>query len=313
MFPRTPRTPAVALVALLAGSALAGCMGGGDGGDALAYSSFQDALDADGKVYAPTNTDGPVRLKLLEPATPSSVTTGNLTVTVLLYDSEAMEPVTDASFRLDARMPSMGHGGGAEADPAHAAHGVYSGFTNLIMTGSWVLNLDPQLSDGTILEFDVPVEAGGGGGDGGSGPDTSARYSTFNEALNAEGETYNPDNATGDRNLKLKLLDPAHPDDSETGKEALVLLLYDAAGEAVTSGSLDLESWMPTMGHGAHGEEDPVHQDHGEWGGVTNFTMNGSWEVNLTLTLPADGTEDTYRWQIPFQVGEGSMKMGSES
>lgn len=307
MLPNRPGSRAVLLVALLAAApALAGCTGEG-GGDALAWSSYEDARDAPGPVYEPTNVDSPVRLKLLEPQDPSDAPEGNVTVTVLLYDSEADAPVTDASFLLEARMPSMGHGGGEEADPAHEDFGVYRGFTNLIMPGDWVLNLDPELADGTVLEFDVEVQAGGGGGMDGDGPDTSARYSTFNEALNADGETFSPDNATGDRGLELKLLDPAHPDDSETGKQALVLLLYDAgAGEPLTDGSMALSSWMPMMGHGTDGEEDPVHQDHGEWGAVTNFTMNGTWEVNLTAE-PA--TDEVYDWQITFEVGEGGMEM----
>lgn len=307
MLTHRPGPRAVLLAALLAAApALAGCMGGG-GGDAMPWASYSAAKDAPGPVYEPTNTDSPVRLKLLEPSDPASVDDGNVTVSVLLFDSEADEPVTDASFVLEARMPSMGHGGGEEADPAHEDFGVYRGFTNLIMPGEWVLNLDPQLADGTVLEFDIEVQAGGGGGMDGEGPDTSARYSSFNEALNAEGESFAPDNTTGDRNLELKLLDPAHPDDSERGKKALILLLYDAdAGEPVTDGSMGLSSWMPMMGHGTEGEEDPVHQDHGEWGAVTNFTMNGTWEVNLTAEPPDGGV---YDWQITFEVGEGGMEM----
>jgi hypothetical protein len=295
----------VLAVALVAGAGLAGCLGGDGSADALPYSSYEEARDAHGPVYAPTNVDSSVRMKLLEPADPSSVATENVTVTVLLFDNATDEPVTDASFILDAQMPSMGHGT-SNGNPTHVDFGVYRGWTEISMPGEWVLNLDPQLADGTVLEFDVGAKAGGGGGGHhGDGPDTSARYDTFNEALDAEGETVDPVNATGDRNMKVKFLDPASTDGAETGKQPLVLLLYDAdAAEPVTDGTVSLSSWMPGMGHGTHGEEDPTHKDHGEWGGVTNFTMEGTWEVNLTAEPPSGGS---YEWQVEFQVGEGSM------
>lgn len=196
-------TPAAALVALLAGSALAGCMGGGDGGGPdLAYTSFQDALDAPGKVYAPTNTESPVRLKLLEPATPSSISTGNLTVTVLLYNRATMEPVTDASFVLDARMPSMGHGTSPEGNPTHVRFGVYRGFTSISMPGDWVVNVEVFLADGTRLTFAVDATVGSGGMDMGGGHGSNSTYDprrpypSYDAAVSAPGPSFQPLNVT---------------------------------------------------------------------------------------------------------------------
>lgn len=163
---------ALLLAALVMAVGLAGCAGD-SGGEAAsdtcpteasdpAWGSYQEAREAPGDVFEPRDSDSPLRLKLLDPVDPQSVETGNLEVWVLLFDNEADEPVTDASFLIDAQMPEMGHGTSPETDPMHIENGIYKGCTNISMDGDWVINLDPQLSDGSVLEYDVDASTGGG-------------------------------------------------------------------------------------------------------------------------------------------------------
>lgn len=163
---------ALLLAALVMAVGLAGCAGDSGGEQPAAscpteksdpaWGSYQEARDAAGEIYEPRDSDSPLRLKLLDPTDPQSVETGNLVVWVLLFDSEADEPVTDADFRIEAEMPAMGHGTSPETDPMHIENGIYKGCTNISMDGDWVINLEPQVSDGTVLEYEVEASTGGG-------------------------------------------------------------------------------------------------------------------------------------------------------
>jgi hypothetical protein len=129
----------------------------------LPYASFEEAMDAPGTEFEANNTDSSIKLKLLTPENPEDIDEGSLAVVVLLYDSETGEPVTDASFEVNAQMPAMGHGTSPEAHPTHEKDGMYIGCTTISMPGDWLINLDPQLADGTVLEYDVEAQAGDGG------------------------------------------------------------------------------------------------------------------------------------------------------
>lgn len=206
-----------ALAVLLITPALAGCASlpflGGDGADGddgddgqdadLPWASYDEAKAADGTVFEPVNSTSPVRLKLLQPADPTNLDTGGLTVLFLLYDSEADEPITDADFSADAeecgdeddawcaKMPAMGHGTSPETNPTHVAFGVYEGLTTLSMGGEWLINVNPMLADGTKLNFDVAIQAAGGM----MGPPEPKTFASFEEALNATGTEFGPVNA----------------------------------------------------------------------------------------------------------------------
>lgn len=163
--PRSPK--ALMLGALLLTTALAGCAGS-DGGSGLAYASYEEAKNAPGETFEANNTDSPIKLKLLEPSN-DEVSTGELDVVFLLYNSQTDEPVTSASFGPDkdgcgpdhsfcAKMPAMGHGTSPETSPSHVDYGVYKGSTTISMNGEWLINVNPQV-DGQVLEYDVPVSA----------------------------------------------------------------------------------------------------------------------------------------------------------
>lgn len=392
-----------AVACLLIVASLAGCIGESSPSD-LPVESFAEARSADGEVVEPLDSDSSVRLKLLDPADPSSVSTGKRDIVLLLFDGDS--PVTDADMTLEARMPEMGHGTSPEEDPLHRQEGIYVGSTNFAMTGEWVLRFNASLADGETLAFEIPVTVGGDGGGGGGG---AATFSSFEEAMDAEGETYEPGEAgfrstesgseswdaavpvgqaqswemtfdvpeadgaeatvsaeitssgtgaeeitvsvrdpegqeqqsftltadgqaTGNvtfepssagewtvrvtgqgadvefsvetvvvvpvgEQIRLKTLDPATPDQAEQGQQPFVVLLYDSeAGEPITNATMTLASYMPAMGHGTDGEEDPTHQGDGVYEGQTNLAMGGEWQVNVTAELDNGAV---LSWSIP--------------
>lgn len=169
----TPK--ALLLGAVLLAAGLAGCASSSDSGDTLQYSSYEEAKNAEGTTWEVNNTDSPIELKLLEPSS-TKTSTGETDIVFLLYDSEADEPITNAQFTPQsehdkkcapshsfcAEMPAMGHGTSPEESPQHAEFGVYEGMTTISMSGSWLLNVNPEV-DGQILEFDIDLEGEGSG------------------------------------------------------------------------------------------------------------------------------------------------------
>ncbi len=422
------RCYSLGIALVLTSALLAGCIGGDGGteGQTLGYASFDDAANAQGKVLEAVNTDSDIQMKLLQPADPTSVPTGDLPVVLLLYDAGANEPITDADVAIEAMMPAMGHGTSGEEDPTHAGMGIYEGKTVLSMPGTWIINLDVTLADGTPLEFDVEVQGGGDGSMDGSmdhgnmTEDTGPRtFESFAEAREATGTTLEAESVTApvltervedgftnalymeqvpfhvaDRpvdtlilegaleatlpagaeinatildpsgeavdtlvitsqeptgsltldslpgageyvlnvtghavnasyaldltviyeplDLTVKLLDPEDPTAATTGKSHLVVLLTDeATGAPVTNADIELTSWMPMMGHGTSGEKDPMHDAHGQYVGISNWKMMGSWLANLTVTLPLG---DVLTYEVPIEVteegsGDASVEM----
>lgn len=163
---------------LLLTTGLAGCASSGEG-SSLLYSSFGEARSAPGGgPFSPNVTASQlsslseeeanqIKLKVLVPQSLEGLETGEQDVVVLLYDASSDEPITDATFGIAARMPSMGHGTSPETDPVHKQAGQYQGLTTWSMKGSWDLNFDVQLSSGDVLHYDVPVKVGQGGHDHG--------------------------------------------------------------------------------------------------------------------------------------------------
>jgi len=52
----------------------------------------------------------------------------------------------------------------------------------------------------------------------------------------------------------------------------------------VTDLILDMEPWMPSMGHGSTGNEIPSHANDGRYSGVVVFNMTGDWQITFTFT-----------------------------
>lgn len=303
--PRRSHGLPVALMSLLLMTvAFAGCIG--DDGDSR-FESYDEAKEAVVQTYEPTDSSSSVRLGLISPEDPTRIGTGGVEVVVLLYDSETDEPITDAEFKIEAFMPQMGHGTDPETNPTHEAHGVYVGSTTITMGGTWEINLDPTLPDGTTLEFDVAVQAQGDGGmDGGMhGGNASTPYASYQEARDAPGEVVAPNQT--DSPVRIKLLEPNNTTDVRPGMLELTLLLFDSeADQPVENATMTLEAHMPAMGHGTSPEVNPEHDGHGVYQGLTNLNMNGTWLLRMTAETD-DGTNLT--WSIDVQVGQGGMDM----
>lgn len=60
---------------------------------------------------------------------------------------------------------------------------------------------------------------------------------------------------------------------------------------AATGLTVTMEPSMPSMGHGSPNNVDPVHSANGHYKGSVNFTMTGTWVIDLTLL---NGTDTVY-------------------
>lgn len=167
--PDTKRKTVLPLVLVLVAIPLAGCAS--DSGPATLYGSYEEAKSAPGRTIQPTG-DSTVRLKMLVPAEKLVEGEGDQDVVFLLYDSASDQPITDADFAAESEcnsaskadrdafcawMPSMGHGTAPEVSPTHDAHGVYKGMTTWSMSNVWQLSINPRISDGTVLDFNVEI------------------------------------------------------------------------------------------------------------------------------------------------------------
>ncbi len=162
---------ALLVSAVLVTGALAGCAASDDvTTDGPAFASFDEAMNADGQVFSPTNDDETtIRLKMLQPVKLDGLEATETDIVVLLYDAEKGEAITDADISMDAIMPEMGHGTSPEEDPGHIDYGVYDGMTNFSMEGDWELQFTANTPDGGVYEFVVPTSIGHGHSDDGHG------------------------------------------------------------------------------------------------------------------------------------------------
>lgn len=160
------KTISLAVLVLLT-VGLAGCLESDDG----LPESYEQARDAPGTEWEPTNAESPITLRLLEPSG-TTVNVEETTIVFLLYDSEADEPVRNVTFAPQdgfeencspshdfcAMMPEMGHGTSPEESPEHHGFGVYEGMTNFSMSGEWILNVRADV-DGERLEYEIALTA----------------------------------------------------------------------------------------------------------------------------------------------------------
>lgn len=142
-----------------------------------------------------------------------------------------------------------------------------------------------------------------GGGDG-----SAALYSSYEEAKAADGVVLQPNGTQSD--VRIKLLEPASTDGLSEGEQDIVVLVYDSASdEPITDADFGAEAtcnssssadqdafcaWMPAMGHGTSPEDNPTHVSHGEYHGMTTFSMTGNWQ--LAFNPVVDGSV------VPFDV-----------
>lgn len=179
-------TKALLLAIPLITAGLAGCIG--DPGSDLPWSSYDEAKAADGPVFEPNGTDSSVRVKWLQPQTPDNVPKGKSEIWLLLFDSEADEPIREAALSMNSYMPAMGHGTASEEDPTHQDFGVYQGVINPSMGGDWQLNLSVELSEGDTLDFTIDYTVEGEGGmDGDHGNETNDTDGNMSDGNQTDG------------------------------------------------------------------------------------------------------------------------------
>lgn len=280
----THRLPTLATVALLATAALAGCVDSSTGQGATLFGSFDEAKAADGPALEPTDADSRIRAKLLSPAGYQALAPGANEFVVLVYSQRTQEPVLDATVALETDS-------GESARLAEDGHGVYAGELTLTASGETPARLTVVDADGRTLVFPLEI----------------ASYASTEEVSATNSLVYEP--IDGDGSLRMKLLNPEEPLETERGQAPFTFLLFDAdTGQPVTGAETSLRSWMPPHalpeggrmpGHGTHSEVDPVHHRLGIYQGRTNIVMNGTWWTNVTVAV--DGQETAFR--ATFDVG----------
>lgn len=288
--------PAVGLVLLLVAAALAGCVSDlGPDADASAarFASIDEAKDAGGPTLAPLDADSRVRVQLISPAGYQALDLGANELVVLVFSQQTQEPILDATVAVETDR-------GESARLAEDAHGVYAGELVLAGTGETSARLTVVDADGRTLVFPFEV----------------ASYGSVEEVSETNSLVYEP--TAGDSSLRLKLLNPEEPLETERGQAPFTFLLFDAdTGEPVTGAQASLESWMPPHGlpeggqmpgHGTHSEVDPVHHRLGIYQGRTNIVMNGTWWTNVTVAV--DGEETAF--QVTSDVGSGGHSHGDD-
>lgn len=148
------------------------------------------------------------------------------------------------------------------------------------------------------------VSSGGGSSD--------LLYSSFSEAKGAPAAGPYAPNMTASqlsslsedeaRQIKIKLLTPATTGGLSEGEQDVVVLLYDAStGEPITDATMAMNARMPAMGHGTSPEEDPTHQNDGQYQGMTTWSMKGTWLLNLNAQLPSG---DVLAYDLHMDIGE---------
>lgn len=90
----------------------------------------------------------------------STWTVGMNDVRFLVYetlDGFAFTPVSEATFLVDPRMPSMGHGSRGNENPKHQLDGWFAGRINLTMTGDWEIGLKVQTPTSGMMTTKFPI------------------------------------------------------------------------------------------------------------------------------------------------------------
>lgn len=241
---------------LLLAAPLAGCLGSDTPGSSSntsdapvrpaepLYPSFDAAMDAANQAFAP-DTDASLRLALIDPANPANVSVAKQNVTFVLYDEADRRPVEEANVTLDAIMVAMGHGTSPEEDPIHRGHGVYQGLTNVMMEGSWTLELEATMADGSTVAWSIELKAGGvGGGEPNTQPVHHRFEETFQETVTGVEHATAwpfPVNATGASiHLNASLAEPKATDE-------LTLALLDANGTELVSKTLTADAAVANL------------------------------------------------------------------
>lgn len=160
-----------------------------------------------------------------------------------------------------------------------------------------------QPSHSKAVLVGVVLLAAGLAGCAGDSGESTASFGSYEEAKQAPGTTWQATNT--DSPIELRLLAPSDTT-VETGETDIVFLLYDSqTDEPITNAEFEPQdryqekcgsahsfcAEMPDMGHGASPEESPEHVNHGVYKGMTTFTMDGEWMVNINPMVDGEVLE----------------------
>ncbi len=141
--------------------------------------------------------------------------------------------------------------------------------------GSWSLNI--SVGDKII---ELPIEV--------AQPDQSRMASLVSSSEDNETKYF------------ICLLDPLKP---EVGQNDLQVAIFKKQSmmewPAVENLEIKLTPWMPSMDHGSPNNINPAHVKDGHYMGKVNFTMTGTWQINLMLKKKEIELGETY-FEINF-------------
>jgi hypothetical protein len=164
-----------------------------------------------------------------------------------------------------------------------------------------------------ILAGLLVVTAGFAGCASDASGDEVPTFASYADAKSADGKTFQPEDDNS--SIELKLLYPSNTK-VENGEHTIKFLLYDAEADEPVEG-IEFEpqdsfnedcsprhgfcAEMPMMGHGTSPEESPEHVGDGVYEGMTNFSMDGEWDLNVRPQI--DG--EVVNFTLDFTAGDG--------
>lgn len=222
-----------------------------------------------------------LRIALFSDAT---LQTGYERLYVALFDSASGNRISEAAVALTPVMDmgTMVHSAPVE-NPAstNAVNQYFPGAAVFTMPGNseeWSVQVT-VLRDGNTSMVSIPVSVVA------SSP---ARVKSF--VSGADGASY-----------FVALLQPRNP---IVGINDLELAVFKKESmmsfPADSSMSIAVEPEMPSMGHGSPNNVNPTHAGSGHYKGKVNFTMTGSWRLNLDFNTPAGPADTATYFEINF-------------
>ncbi len=98
----------------------------------------------------------------------------------------------------------------------------------------------------------------------------------------------------GDAKYLVSLVEPSAPKVGINDFEVTVHKKHSMMEwPAIETFTITIEPEMPSMGHGSPNNVNPVHASDGHYKGKVNFTMDGTWRVNMTLQA-GGSSQETY-------------------
>lgn len=139
---------------------------------------------------------------------------------------------------------------------------------------------------------------------GENGPDALLPWASFQDVRDGSG---GPVAENG--SIEVQWLGPPAFNDVPQDLQPLRIHVVDAdTEEPLTDATVEWASWMPMMGHGTASEEHPEHVDYGVYEGTINPSMEGQWDLRITVDQDGASTDV----EIPYHVGAHAALQAEE-